>query len=323
MAITIKTAIDSTDFREPRYRITPFRSEGMYPRGTFASETGVFHADDEVVFAANYCSTWGAQEDLPYSEVDWLNPELIRLLGSLMFCEQFPEGKRCWFYPVMHADLILANDSLDLTDFKTVSAIKEVVFTKPFFTSPSQPSSPKRGLMGDGYLFEPTLELDIGMRELYWQCIQPTNHLVMRGIQALIKCDMLALHPEFQEEAAILTFIALDASFELVKRFLRSAGIENPSSADAAAWFHETFDGPLGFAQPTDPNFFADFYPQRIQTLHPGSRYGDSPFAAISIDDRIHLRQALPGLFAYLLSGEHSPHYLEKLDYFKKTGKRI
>jgi hypothetical protein len=323
MKIGIKTTFERNDVSNPRYRVTPFKSTGIYPRGTFASNTGVFHADDEVVFAASYCSTWRAREDLPYSEVDWMNPELVRLLGSLMFCEQFSEGQRCWFYPEMYADLILTNEKLDLTQCATIAAIKEVVLTKPIFTSPSRPNLPSMGLISKGYLFDPEDELDLEMREIYWDSIQPSNFLVMRGIQALIKCDMLAMHHEFQEEAAILTFVALDASFELVKRFLRSTGISNPSSADAAKWFHQTFDGPMGFAQPSDANFFSDFYPQRVQTLHPGSRYGDSPFAAVAIDDRIHLRQALPGLFAFLLSGRHSPHYLKKFEYFQKTGQRL
>jgi hypothetical protein len=323
MKIGIKTTFERNDVSNPRYRVTPFKSTGIYPRGTFASNTGVFHADDEVVFAVSYCSTWRAREDLPYSEVDWMNPELVRLLGSLMFCEQFSEGRRCWFYPVMHADLILTNEKLDLNQCATIAAIKEVVLTKPIFTSPSRPNLPSMGLMSEGYLFDPEDELDLEMREIYWESIQPSNFLVMRGIQALIKCDMLAMHHEFQEEAAILTFVALDASFELVKRFLRTTGISNPSSADAAKWFHQTFDGPMGFAQPSDPIFFSDFYPQRVQTLHPGSRYGDSPFAAVAIDDRIHLRQALPGLFAFLLTGRHSPNYLKKLEYFQKTGQRL
>lgn len=323
MEIGIKTSVERNDLSKPRYRVTPFRPEGIYPRGTFSSSTGVFHADDEVVFAVTYCSTWRAHEDLPYSEVDWMNPELVRLLGSLIFCEQFGEGRRCWFYPVIHSDLILSNDELDLMQSTTIAAIREVVLTQPVFTSPSRPKLPSTGLMGNGYLFYPKDELDLEMREIYWASIQPSNFLVMRGIQALIKCDMLAKHPEFQEEAAILTFVALDASFELVKRFLKTTGMSNPSSADAAEWFHQNFDGPMGFAQPSDANFFAEFYPQRIQTLHPGSRYGDSPFAAVSISDRIHLRQALPGLFAFLLSGHHSPHYLTKLEDFQKSGRHL
>lgn len=167
MEIGIKTSVERNDLSKPRYRVTPFRSEGIYPRGTFSGSTGVFHADDEVVFAVNYCSTWRAHEDLPYSEVDWMNPELVRLLGSLIFCERFAEGRRCWFYPVMHADLILSNDELDLMQSTTIAAIREVVLTQPVFTSPSRPNLPNMGLMGNGYLFNSEVELDLEMREIY------------------------------------------------------------------------------------------------------------------------------------------------------------
>ena len=313
MTIFVKTRLESSDYRELRYRVTPFKSAGIYPRGTFANETGLFHADDDVVFAVTFCATWRAQEDLPYSEVNWMHPVLVRMLGSLMFCEQFAEGKRCWFYPVMHSDLILSNDSLDLCDTDVFNGLRNIVVKESAFSSPSVQSEKDESSHKSGYLFEPKGELDILMRERYWKCIQPSNRLVMRGIHALIKCDMLALHPEFQEEAAISSFIALDAAYELVRRHLIQLGVANPSSSDAAAWFHNTFDGPMGLPEPDGQGFFADFYPQRIQTLHPGSRYGDAPFAAIAIDDRIHLRQALPGLFAYLISGEYSPHYAKNL----------
>jgi hypothetical protein len=284
-----------------RYRVTPFRGDGIYPRGIFSSTNGCFYADDDVVFAVTHCATWRAVESLPYSEVDWMNPELVRILGSLIFCERFTE-RRCWFYPYAHADLELDVDRCDLSDAETILQLAQLVRNEPLFTSPTKAGGIR------GYLFDPT-DLDIEMREMYWDAILAENRLVMRGIQALIKCDMLAIHPEFQEEAAISTFIALDASFELTLRHLRSTGIVNPSAASAAEWFHNTFDGPAGVPAPTDGRFFGDFYPQRIQTLHPGSRLGDAPFAAITIDDRIHLRQALPGLFAYLVTGEHAPHW--------------
>ncbi|MBY0406577.1 MAG: acetyl-CoA C-acyltransferase, partial [Rickettsiales bacterium] len=106
-----------------------------------------------------------------------------------------------------------------------IAAIKKLVHNTPPFTSPSRPNLSSMGSKSEGYLFDPEAELDLQMRGIYWESIQPSNFLVMRGIQALIKCDMLAMHPEFQEEAAILAFVALDASFELVKRFLRTAGI--------------------------------------------------------------------------------------------------
>lgn len=309
MTVRIRRKSHGSDRSSLRYRVTAFKAIGIYPRGIFRSPSAAFLADDEITFAVTHCSTWRDHENLPYSEVNWMNPELVRLLGSFIFCEKFSD-RRCLFYPYVYEDLKLVNAKLDLTQEDCILEVKRAVMNEPIFSRPRQEPGSSNQYVGTGYLFTAS-DLDITLRDMYWGLISTSNFLLMRGIQALVKCDMLASHPEFQEEAAIATFIALDASFEMVRRHLQERGIPNPSAADAAKWFHETFDGPLGFEQPEDGRFFGEFYTQRIQTLHPGSRFGDSPFAALAIDDRIHLRQALPGLFAYLVSGAHSPSWLE------------
>lgn len=309
MTVRIRRKPRVSDLSSLHYRVTPFRATGIYPRGIFRSPSAAFLADDEIIFAVTHCTTWRNYDNLPYSEVNWMNPELVRLLGSLIFCEKFTD-RRCWFYPHVYEDLQLANAKLDLTQEECILEIKRAIMNEPIFKrSRFAPESSNKHLR-NGYLFTAE-DLDISLRDMYWERISTSNFLLMRGIQALIKCDMLAMYPEFQEEAAIATFIALDASFEMVRRHLQERGILNPSAGDAANWLHETFDGPLGFAPPEDGRFFGEFYTQRIQTLHPGSRFGDSPVATLAIDDRIHLRQALPGLFAYLVSGIHSPSWLE------------
>jgi hypothetical protein len=309
MTIKIRRKPHAADLSSLRYRVTPFKAIGIYPRGVFRSPTAAFLADDEITFAVTHCSTWRNHKNLPYSEVNWMNPELVRLLGSFIFCEKFTD-RRCLFYPHVYEDMQLVNANLDLTQEDCILEVKRAVLNEAIFSRPNLVPEPSTQHSQMGYLFAAS-DLDIPLRDTYWGLISTSNLLLMRGIQALIKCDMLSRHPEFQEEAAIAAFIALDASFEMVRRHLQERGISNPSAADAAKWFHDTFDGPLGFEQPEDGHFFGEFYTQRIQTLHPGSRFGDSPFAALAIDDRIHLRQALPGLFAYLVSGAHSPSWLE------------
>jgi hypothetical protein len=136
----------------------------------------------------------------------------------------------------------------------------------------------------------------------------------MRGVQALIKADMLSQHYEFQEEAAIATFIALDASFELVLRHLKFSGVNKPTAKEAGNWLYRTFDEPMGFIGADGLKYFEDFYDSRIQTIHPGSRFGDSPYAPLMIDDRIHLREMLPQVFAYLILGKHTPHFQRRVE---------
>lgn len=299
---------------QPRYRVTPFKATGLYPRGSFGTSTARFYSDDEVVFAVTPDVTWSREGDLPYSEVDWMQPELVRLLGALMFCERFTE-RRCHFYPVVHGDVFVSGRALDFEHAESVKAVRDTVVGVAPFTSPSAELPDSRV---DG-LFKAT-DLNISWVRRYWHTISPNNFVLMRAIQAMVKCDMLTNYPEFQEEAGIATFIAMDATFELVLRHLKSQGVKNPSAVDAGTWFHRTFDGPMGLALPEPARFLSEFYDLRIRTIHPGSRHGDSPYATLAIDDRIHLRQALPGTLAYLLVQAHAPDFYDRL---RETRERL
>lgn len=292
---------------QPRYRVTPFKATGRYPRGSFGTATARFFADDEVVFAVTPDVAWSREGDLPYSEVDWMQPELVRLLGAIMFCERFTE-RRCCFYPVVHGDVFVSGRALDFEHTESVKAVRDKVVGVAPFASPSA-ELPERTMGG---LFNAT-DLNIGWVRRYWHSISPNNFVLMRSIQAMVKCDMLSNHPEFQEEAGIAAFIAMDATFELVLRHLKSLGVKSPSAIDAGIWFHRTFDGPMGFPLPDPAHFLSEFYDLRIRTIHPGSRHGDAPYATLAIDDRIHLRQTLPGTLAYLLTQAHAPDFYDRL----------
>jgi hypothetical protein len=156
------------------------------------------------------------------------------------------------------------------------------------------------------------------LQRRYYAAFSLENHILMRGVQALIKADMLSYHHEFQEEATIATFIALDASFEMVIRHLRASGIKNPGSREAGDWLNRTFDEPLGLSGGAGMRYFEEFYDQRIQTIHPGSRFGDAPYAPVMVDDWVHLRMTLPQVFGYLLIAEHAPHFQRRIEAAKR-----
>ena len=316
MPIRLKRKYDRGDFAAERYRVTLFLPRGMYPRGTFCTPDGIFHADEQIVFTVSFGRPWRATaEHLPYSEVDWLLPEVVRLLGSLMMVEKFPEGLRNRFYPLPRSGFVLEEDSIDLTRPETAIQVKDALLrtVRDRFWARRVEQTWRNCLGGAIRLFDP-YELSIDEYQEYWLNISTANHVLMRGIQALIKSDMLAANEEFQEEAAIATFIALDASFELVLRELRRQGVDNPCARDAGDWLYRVFEEPLGMFDADGLRYFEEFYSQRIQTIHPGSRLGDVPFAPVMVDDYIHLRQSLPGIFGFLIRGRHSSHFLHEVD---------
>jgi hypothetical protein len=299
----------------PRYRIQLFSPKGAYPKGTHCNPTALFHADGDMAFAVTYGTGWQEVDHLPYSEVDWLEPEVVRLLGSMMLAEDTENGLRRRFYAVPHAGFEVDETDLDLGDPSTAELIKAALID-----TMDTPGWPKyfqdtwEACVGHSFNLDATSASAKRLQQRYHAAFSIDNHVLMRGVQALVKSDMLSGHYEFQEEAAIATFIALDASFELVTRHLRASGIKNPGSQQAGEWLYRTFEAPFGRSGGESSKYFEEFYDQRIQTMHPGSRFGDAPYAPVMVDDRIHLRIMLPQIFGYLLIGEHAPHFLQRVE---------
>jgi len=162
-------------------------------------------------------------------------------------------------------------------------------------------------------LFDPA-ELMLGRLIEFWEAFNPADYVVLRGMHALMKSDMLSSHREFHEEATIACFIALDASFSKIQQELINSGYRNPSAHDVAKWVHTNFNAPFGVAEPgPDDRYFGDLYEQRVMTLHPSSRYGEIPVAPLFYGDCMWLRRDLREMFAYLLTGRHGADYQEDL----------
>ncbi len=280
------------------------RQAGVYPRTTVITQTSAFSATDECTFMVAPCVDW--PDELPHSEVMWLNAEELRLLGSLMMTERFDSGQRSSFLPIPYRWLYLDPFPLNRRRVAELRALVQQTLAEAEFASLRSIASENPDRFGGCF---PAVRLQMGLRQAYWEAISPENYLLLRGIHALIKSDMLARAFEFREEAIVNTFIALDASFQLVLRHLVQSGCRNPSAKDAGDWLYRTFDERLGLAYPEDYRYFQDFYDNRIRTLHPGSRLGDFPYAPLAADDYSHLRSVLPGIFGYLITGKHTPEF--------------
>src|SRR5450631_355682 len=81
--------------RRSGYRVMLFRPSGRYPAAAICAPGGLFFADGEIAFSVTRGTPW--PEGLPYSEVNWLLPGDIQLLGSIVLTEDFDGGPRCVF----------------------------------------------------------------------------------------------------------------------------------------------------------------------------------------------------------------------------------
>lgn len=132
------------------------------------------------------------------------------------------------------------------------------------------------------------------------------DYVVLRGMHALMKADMLNSFDEFVEEAVTSCFVALDATYACIKDHLEYSGYKNATAEDAANWLYTHFDAAFGIPRPQKgTKYFADMYAQRVQWMHPKNRDGEFPYAPLLYDDYMYLRRALREIFGYLVTGRH------------------
>ncbi|WP_143137096.1 hypothetical protein [Burkholderia ubonensis] len=284
---------------------------GIYPHGVRYVPTGFFYADEHIAFSLVYGGDWeDIIEDAPYSEFNWASPEELRLMASLVLCELRDEPYIKLYPVVRYSPRINALD-LDLTCSLTVHRVRELILnTIKEVHSPFGPHARLLGLQNRKYDVIPPERYGFDRLLRFWNALSGSSLVFFRGIYTIIKADMLGQHYEFSEEAILSLYIALDASFSLVKRHLVSLGAKEPTAHDAAVWLHHHFDSPFGLEAPSaTEKYFESFYEERVMTMHPASRYGDMPYAPIMHDDIPHLRRSLREIFAYLLLGEHGEDF--------------
>lgn len=299
----------------PTYRVMVMDPRGIYPRGIQHVPLGFFYADEDIAFSVVHGGDWAdILEDAPYSEFDWASPEELRLLASLVLCELRDEPYVS-LYPVVRYSPRLDANELDLTCPLTAHRVRELLLKTVAGASTSfDQNALLRGVFTKKYNTIPAERYGFDRLLAFWEALYDASFVFFRGIYTLIKADMLRQHNEFNEEAIGSLYIALDASFSLVKYHLQDLGIKAPSAHDAAVWLHEHFDAPFGLHAPDDTErYFGEFYEGRVMTLHPSNRYGDTPYAPIMHDDIPHLRRSLREIFAYLLLDQHGPDFYRDL----------
>ncbi|RZF64318.1 hypothetical protein EWE75_11185 [Sphingomonas populi] len=134
-------------------------------------------------------------------------------------------------------------------------------------------------------------------RQIY-NAIDLKDHLVVRGLGAYLRSQMLINGTTFRAEGLYTLFVSLDATFALTLRHLKASGNNNPTAPDAQAFIEDAFGN-----EPSGMRYFEEFYEDRIKALHPESRFGTFPYPPLSISEGYQLSRALRDVWRYLLTG--------------------
>jgi hypothetical protein len=123
------------------------------------------------------------------------------------------------------------------------------------------------------------------------------DHLLMRGLGALLRADMCYQHLEVADAAVLQLYVALEASFQTILRLLREEGVSDPTALDAGALIDEVFNPEIETG-----SYFQDYYEDRIKTMHPSSRFGVFAGPPLNHDDYYLLREALVEVYYWLIT---------------------
>ncbi|WP_188515262.1 hypothetical protein [Blastomonas aquatica] len=256
----------------PHVVLRPMSPFGRYWADPIRLVEAVAHQTESIMFTA--CRHIPNAKDREYyTEFDDLADVEVRFLSAMVMALGLDEGVVAP-YPVSDSFAVEYNGPLHDHDFlrKAGGALQaEIEGMRRFATSPPIVAS-------EGAPFEyHHLPLSLTKLADVFSAVSRDDDLMMRGLHALLKSRMIAMHFELAEEANYPLYVALDALFSLIRRQLIKMGNPNPSSYDAQAFVHHLFD-----EDQSGMRFFEEFYDDRIMTMHPENRYGIFRHAPIS-----------------------------------------
>ena len=232
-----------------------------------------------------------------YSEIEYLSQFEIRALASILLSLR---GDLAFLglYPAPYA-MERRYIGVDLSDAATVNKLMDefAAFVRrvPLYQGEMHRPPLIGGLAysyDDGSRLEHERQLDI------FDSIDVSDHLMMRGLGALVRAIMLERFTEFLESSAMSLYVAMEASMEIVKEIVCAEGNENPTAKDAGRFLDRIFG-----CEWEAEGYFEEYYEDRIKIIHPASSFGVFPGAALGVDDVWGLRRSLVHLYDFLVTG--------------------
>jgi hypothetical protein len=222
-----------------------------------------------------------------------LAPEEIRFLAALVLSVPGYHGMIYPYFLPDHLDL----EQLPPDDEALVAMARDharAPINRSAYRSMGDVLPPSAG----GPMYDGGVTIDAEIMSSLVESISLRDHLMLRGLGALIRASMLWRRPELYEAAPMMLDVAREASFQLFRRILQAQGNPNPSADDCGAYLDQIFNPDI-----TSGAYFSDFYEDRIKVLHPASRYSTFAVAPLAADDYYQLRHALVDVYGYLATG--------------------
>jgi hypothetical protein len=269
---------------------------GDYPLGTINHREAAMVVRPELSAMITTVKSIKEPEDY-YSEIDYLSPFEVRSLASILLSLR-GDLTYLGLYPVPYA-MARRYVGIDLSDASTVDRLMDefAAFVQKVPLNRGEMHKPPL-IGGLPYSYDDGSRLEHERQPEIFKCIDASDHLLIRGLGALIRAIMLERFTEFLENSAMSLYVAMEASMEIVKEVLCAEGNEHPTAKDAGRFLDRIFG--CGFES---EGYFEDYYEDRIKIIHPASQFGVFPGAGLGVDDVWLLRRDLIHLYDFLVTG--------------------
>jgi hypothetical protein len=298
------------------FRLRPFSFLGSYPTPDIEIGTDMFLRSGHTFFCCTKNRTverYGRTGvDQPAFEFDNWTVQEVRFLASIYIGNGEASSVRLYPLPICRNLDIEAPDAV-LKDGGLLRDLLDATATDSYFMTGSHGMQATRL---DEYQTFDWDDRRLAQASKFWRAFDQDDALLIRGLHALLKSEMLFNHFQFRDASLASSHIALDAAYSMVLRLLREAGNANPTSANAQAYLDDLWGVPR-----TGQRFFEDYYADRVRNFHTDSRYGAEPIPFFSIDDIWDLNAAMKGVFYLLVTGElHDETRSNRDDYLRHSG---
>ena len=267
---------------------------GYYPKKALGQKDSSFIIDEKLIFSAVRFKAVGIEEY--YIEREWIVPEEVKLLSSIALSVEDDRGK-VFAYP-HPVGFRIEDKGYDLSEISTLLEFQSALTRKIKDENNTfwQTVSPPLALGGPEYQINESVANLSRQMEIY-DAINLDDHLLIRGLGAFLKGDLLSVHHIFHTEACISLHIAMEATLQIILRRLRN-NIHNPSNKDASEYLGNVFNSKY-----IPEKYFEDYYRDRIVAVHPSNRIGTFPDAPLSADDFYDLYEQLRSVYDFLITG--------------------
>jgi len=273
---------------------------GFYPQKALNLPNSAFVIDKHLIFSVVRFNV--VELEGYYIEREWIIPEEVQLLSAVALAVEDGYGK-VYAYP-FPVSFKIEDKGYDLSDKDTLKEFRKALLKRLKIEKKRfwQTFVPPPALGGPEYQFNENAN-DVERQIEIHNSIDLNDHLLIRGLGAFLKGDLLFVHHFFHTEACISLHIAMEATLQIILRRLKST-MQNPSNKDASKYLCQAFQSKY-----IPENYFEDYYRDRIVAVHPSNRFGTFPDAPLAADDFYDLYKQLRSAYDFLVTGNIREFY--------------